>query len=87
MSSQPAHSNQQEAHALPQPTVWPVVMAAGMTIMAAGVVIGIIVFVGGAVLFGLAVWGWTRDLLTAPGGAATLHHEQETAPRGGPRHG
>lgn len=71
-------------HALPQPTVWPAVMAAGITVMAAGVVIGIIVFAGGAVLFALATWGWVRDLLAEHG--ADAGHDV-TEERGGSRHG
>lgn len=39
------------------------VMAAGITLMAAGFVIGVLVFGGGAFLFALAVGGWTRDLV------------------------
>jgi hypothetical protein len=52
-----------EAHALPAPTIWPVVMALGITLLAAGIATNYFVSAGGAVLFVMAVRGWVRDLM------------------------
>ena len=52
-----------EAHALPAPTIWPVVMALGITLLAAGIATNYFVSAGGAILFLMAVRGWVRDLI------------------------
>ena len=75
------------SHDLPEPTIWPMVMAAGITLMAAGFVIGVLVFAGGAFLFALAVGGWTRDLVRQHLGAPTAPPPQPAPgepPAGGP---
>ncbi len=48
---------------LPEPTVWPFVMAAAITLMAAGFVLGLYVAITGVLLFVLSAWGWAQDLL------------------------
>lgn len=48
---------------LPQPTIWPVVMALGITLFASGLAVGVLVSIGGLVLFSWAVRGWINDLM------------------------
>ena len=48
---------------LPQPTVWPMVMALGITIFASGLVLGLLMVAGGLVIFAWAVRGWIGDLM------------------------
>jgi hypothetical protein len=47
---------------IPAPTYWPVVMAAGITFLAFGVVTSLIVSAVGAFLFILALVGWIGDI-------------------------
>jgi hypothetical protein len=47
---------------LPRPTVWPMVLAGGIALLLAGLVISFIFSVAGMVLFGLALAGWIREL-------------------------
>lgn len=47
---------------LPQPTVWPAVLASGMTLLAWGVITNYAVSAAGAVLFAVAAWGWVQEL-------------------------
>jgi len=47
---------------LPQPTVWPITMALGATLLAFGVVTSWIISVTGLALFLLASYGWFEDL-------------------------
>lgn len=55
------HGN--DEHSIPQPTIWPLVMALGITLLAAGLATNAFVLVTGVALFALALWGWVRDLL------------------------
>jgi hypothetical protein len=48
---------------LPAPTVWPCAAAAGVTLIAFGVVTTLAFSVAGAVLFALALAGWLGELL------------------------
>jgi len=47
---------------LPQPTVWPAVLASGMTLLAWGVITNYAVSAAGAILFAIAAWGWVQEL-------------------------
>lgn len=49
-------------HALPGPTVWPMTLAGGVTLLAAGVATSYFVSAAGLVLMVLAILGWVRDL-------------------------
>ena len=48
---------------LPQPTVWPSVLASGVTLAAAGLVNSPFVFAAGALITLVALAGWIRLLL------------------------
>ncbi|HZS02944.1 MAG TPA: hypothetical protein VFE37_29815 [Chloroflexota bacterium] len=48
---------------LPAPTVWPCAMAAGITLIALGLVTSLAFSVAGAALFALALAGWLGELL------------------------
>lgn len=52
-----------DEHGLPQPSIWPVVMAAGMTLFMAGLATNVVVLISGAALFALSAWGWVRDMV------------------------
>lgn len=47
---------------LPAPTVWPVVLASGVTFAAAGVVTSAVLFVFGVVLVIVSLVGWIGEL-------------------------
>lgn len=47
---------------LPQPTVWPVVMALGITLLLWGLLTNIILLGMGAILFTIALAGWIGEL-------------------------
>ena len=48
---------------LPQPTVWPAVMAAGITLILAGILLSLAFSVAGLIVFAMALAGWIGDLL------------------------
>ena len=47
---------------LPRPTVWPMVLAGGIALLLAGLVLSFVFSLAGVVLFGLALAGWIREL-------------------------
>jgi hypothetical protein len=47
---------------LPQPTYWPAAMALGIVFVLAGIVLTYWISGVGAVLFGMALAGWIREL-------------------------
>ena|SRR5215210_4685502 len=49
-------------HALPGPTIWPMSLAGGVTLLAAGVATSYVVSAAGLILMVLAILGWVRDL-------------------------
>lgn len=57
MSEQPAPD-----HGLPRPTVWPAVLAAGIAMLAAGLVTSLIFTAVGALVFALGLGGWIQEL-------------------------
>jgi len=57
---------------LPRPTAWPMVMAFGITLLAAGLVTNLGVSAVGAVLLGAGAVGWFREVLP--------HEREETVP-------
>lgn len=63
-------------HPLPEPTIWPAVLAAGMTLLPAGIVLGPLVAGVGACLIAIAVGGWVRNLIAEAGGS----HEDSNRP-------
>ena len=50
-------------HELPRPSIWPVTLAAGLTLAAAGVVTSWIVGAAGAAIALLALVAWVRDVV------------------------
>lgn len=52
----------EEAVHLPEPSVWPVTLALGFTLLAAGLVVHATFAVAGALLIILAAWGWVGEL-------------------------
>jgi len=51
----------QEIH-LPRPTMWPAVMAAGITLLMAGLLLSLLFSLAGLLLFALALAGWIGEL-------------------------
>lgn len=47
---------------LPRPTTWPAVMAVGVTMFGAGLVVNIVFSLVGVVVFFIALAGWMREL-------------------------
>ena len=67
-------------HALPGPTLWPMTLAGGATLLAAGVATSYFVSAAGLILMVMAVRGWVRDLQQEdplePPGVAPSHSER-----------
>ena len=53
--------------AMPRPTVWPIVVALGVTLLGAGWATNLLLSVVGAVLFVLGLFGWISQLLPGRG--------------------
>ena len=47
---------------LPEPTVWPVTLALGITFLVWGLVTSLIITGAGGLLFAAALAGWIRDI-------------------------
>ncbi len=47
---------------LPRPTVWPAVLASGVTLLAWGVITNVAVSIAGIALFVVAAVGWGREI-------------------------
>jgi hypothetical protein len=62
---------------LPRPTVWPAVLASGVTLLVWGVITNVAVSIAGAVLFAVAAWGWGREIVHE-------YRERAARERGGP---
>ena len=60
-----------ESH-LPAPSYWPIVLAFGMTLIAAGVDSTFIVSIVGIIMLLVAIAGWTLENRVAEG---DVHHE------------
>ena len=57
-----ADESQQIDHIhLPDPSIWPIVIALGSTILLAGVVLGLVVLFLGLVMLGAGVIGWVYE--------------------------
>ena len=54
-------------HHLPRPSIWPVTLALGVSIAAAGVVTHWLVIASGAVLAVFAIVAWTADAVRGEG--------------------
>jgi hypothetical protein len=61
------HEPSREQVAMPEPTVWPLVVAAAVTLVAAGVVTHLALSVVGGVLLVLSLAGWVGQLLPGRG--------------------
>ncbi len=51
-------------HELPRPSIWPVTLAAGLTLAAAGAATSWVVGASGALVTVLALTLWVRDVVT-----------------------
>ena len=51
-------------HAQPAPTIWPIALATGVTLLAIGLITSLVVLAAGAILVAASLAGWTRILLT-----------------------
>lgn len=60
--SAPARSQPNDGVHLPRPTVWPAVMALGITLVMAGILLNLAFSVAGLVIFFLALAGWIGEL-------------------------
>jgi hypothetical protein len=58
---QPSSATSQEIH-LPRPTMWPAIMAAGITMAMAGIILSLAFSVGGVIVFFIALFGWISEL-------------------------
>jgi|DewCreStandDraft_1066081.scaffolds.fasta_scaffold47153_2 hypothetical protein len=47
---------------LPAPTIWPAVLAAGITLLAMGLVTSLVFTLAGALVGALGLGGWIREL-------------------------
>lgn len=50
-------------HVMPRPTIWPAVLGAGLTLLPAGLVLGLVTAITGLALTVVAVAGWVHELL------------------------
>ena len=50
-------------HELPRPSIWPVTLAAGLTLGVAGAATGWVVGLSGAAIALLALFFWVRDVV------------------------
>ena len=46
---------------LPDPSIWPIVIAFGSTVLLAGVVLGLVVLLLGLIILGVGVVGWVYE--------------------------
>jgi hypothetical protein len=73
----PPADNRPRRIEMPAPTVWPMVLALGVTVMAAGLVSNWVITAYGGALFVLALGGWISQLLPGQG-----HEEEVMVPAG-----
>lgn len=50
------------AHHLPLPSIYPVTLAAGITLLLTGFLYGIVFVLAGLALLALALWGWIGEV-------------------------
>ncbi len=60
--SAPGPSHQHTSVHLPRPTAWPAVLALGITLVMAGILLSLVFSVAGLVIFFLALVGWIGEL-------------------------
>lgn len=56
------HGRQRPSVHLPSPTIWPAVMAAGVALAMAGILLSLAFTVAGIVVFFIALGGWIQEL-------------------------
>lgn len=57
----PAESHHEPIH-LPPPSVWPLVLAGGISLLVAGVAVGPVVGVAGGALLTIGLGGWIQEM-------------------------
>jgi hypothetical protein len=57
------HQEPSEPPELPAPTIWPAVLAGGITLLAMGLVTSLVFSLAGALVMALGLGGWIRELL------------------------
>jgi hypothetical protein len=58
----PQPENHDEHAELPAPTLWPAVLAAGVTLLGMGMVTSVVFVIGGLAVFALGLGGWIGEL-------------------------
>ncbi len=62
-SQLPTHpEGQRPSVHLPRPTMWPAVMAAGISMLVAGLILNMFFSLAGVIVFAIALGGWIGDL-------------------------
>jgi hypothetical protein len=56
------HPEPQEHEAIPGPTIWPAVLAVGITLLGMGLITTGVFVIGGLALFALGLGGWIGEL-------------------------
>jgi hypothetical protein len=59
-SAESAHAEHDHIH-LPDPSIWPFVIALGSAVLLAGIVLGFVVLVPGLLILGIGVGGWVYE--------------------------
>jgi uncharacterized membrane protein len=59
---------------LPPPSFWPIVLAFGVTLIAIGIIFGLVISVLGVIVLLVAIAGWTQENRKLAG-AEEAHHE------------
>jgi cytochrome c oxidase subunit 1 len=59
---------------MPSPSFWPIVLAFGLTLIAIGVIFGLVVSLVGVIVLLVSIAGWTQENRRV-GPAQEMHHE------------
>lgn len=72
-----------EVHGLPRPTIWPFAMAAGIALIAWGLVTNAFIAGSGVIVFGVSLVGWIRELIGDTVARESHHDTVSDASAGG----
>lgn len=59
---------------LPPPSYWPIVLAFGLTLIAIGIIFGMVISLLGVIVLLVAIGGWTQENRSIAA-AEEMHHE------------